>query len=223
MIIKNKHHKLVNGDLENTEQKILLAARDEFIEKGLSNARMQSIADKAGVNKALLHYYFRTKDKLFKAALQDSMSHLWSNVQKEMTTRNNDADLRTLIHSIVTTYITMFAENPEFPRFFIREICNNSPAVNDCLRDIIKAMNVVPTTVFAIYNKELAKGTIKQIAAVHFMINLMGMCATTFIIKPVAEILSKDMKHDIVFDAQFYEQRIRAITEMACDGIFIKK
>ena len=207
---------------ENTEQKILEAAQQEFIEKGFNGVRMQAIADRANVNKALQHYYFRTKDKLFKEALQDIMAHLWGKVQKEMATRNNDADLRTLIHSIVTTYITTFAEKPEVPRFFIREICNNSPTVNDCLRDIIKAMNVVPTTVFAIYNKELAKGTIKQIAVVHFMINLMGMCATTFIIKPVAEILSKDIKHDIVFDAQFYEQRIRTITEMACDGIFIK-
>ena len=50
----------------------------------------------------------------------------------------------------------------------------------------------------------------------------MGMCAATFIIKPVAEIISKDAGNALVFDTQFYEQRIRAITDMACDGIFIK-
>ena len=49
----------------NTEQKILDAAKDVFQQKGMTGARMQEIADKAGINKALLHYYYRTKDKLF--------------------------------------------------------------------------------------------------------------------------------------------------------------
>ncbi|HNA17232.1 MAG TPA: helix-turn-helix domain-containing protein, partial [Ferruginibacter sp.] len=50
---------------KDTEQKILESARNVFIQKGLAGARMQDIADHAGVNKALLHYYFTSKDKLF--------------------------------------------------------------------------------------------------------------------------------------------------------------
>ena len=48
-----------------TEQKILLAARKIFFQKGLAGARMQDIANEAGINKAILHYYFRSKDQLF--------------------------------------------------------------------------------------------------------------------------------------------------------------
>ena len=51
----------------NTEQTILEAAKKIFIHKGMDGARMQEIADEAGINKALLHYYFRSKDKLFEA------------------------------------------------------------------------------------------------------------------------------------------------------------
>jgi AcrR family transcriptional regulator len=223
MVIKNKHSKHLDKVLENTEQKILLAARDEFIEKGLGNARMQTIADKAGVNKALLHYYFRSKDKLFKAALHDVISRLWGTIQQQLAQRDTDADLRTLIHSIVRTYITMFAENPDFPRFVIRELSQNTSNTHEYIREIITSMAIVPTTIITIYNKELARGTIKQIDVMHFMINVMGMCAATFIIQPMAAILSKDRGNALVFNAQFYEQRIRAITDMTCDGIFIKK
>ena len=53
-----------------TEEKIFEAATDVFVEKGLDGARMQDIADHAGINKALLHYYFRTKDKLFNAVFE---------------------------------------------------------------------------------------------------------------------------------------------------------
>src|SRR5262245_51487236 len=48
-----------------TEERIITAARKVFLSKGLAGARMQDIADEAGINKALLHYYFRSKEKLF--------------------------------------------------------------------------------------------------------------------------------------------------------------
>ena len=50
---------------KNTELKILKAAKEVFIIKGFEGSRMQEIADTAGINKSLLHYYFRTKDNLF--------------------------------------------------------------------------------------------------------------------------------------------------------------
>jgi AcrR family transcriptional regulator len=54
-----------------TEQKILEAARQVFLKKGWNGARMQEIADEAGINKALLHYYYRSKDKLFEAVFNE--------------------------------------------------------------------------------------------------------------------------------------------------------
>jgi len=213
----------IDTESKNTGQKILKAAQQEFIEKGVESTRMQSIADRAGVNKALLHYYFRSKDKLFKAALQDVISGLWNNIQKEMDSHSKDADLRTLIHSIVSTYITTFAQNPDFPRFFIHELSRNTSDIHVYIREIISSMNTAPRTIFTIYNRELTRGTVKQISVVHFMMNLMGMCAATFIVKPVVELISKDTGNAIVFNDNFYQQRINAITEMACEGIFVKQ
>ena len=55
---------------KQTEEKIFDAATDVFVEKGMDGARMQDIANHAGINKALLHYYFRTKDQLFNAVFE---------------------------------------------------------------------------------------------------------------------------------------------------------
>ena len=52
---------------KSTEEKILAAAKKVFVLKGMAGARMQDIADEAGINKALLHYYFRSKEKLFES------------------------------------------------------------------------------------------------------------------------------------------------------------
>ena len=56
----------------STEEKILNAAKKVFLTKGMDGARMQDIADEAGINKALLHYYFRSKDKLFEQIFHGS-------------------------------------------------------------------------------------------------------------------------------------------------------
>ena len=55
---------------QDTESKILDSAKEVFIQNGLDGARMQQIADKAGINKSLLHYYYRTKEKLFESVLK---------------------------------------------------------------------------------------------------------------------------------------------------------
>ncbi len=87
--------------MENTEQKILNAAREEFINTGLKGARMQEIADRAGVNKALLHYYFRSKEKLYEAAIREVGETLWGSIEKEMLDLGATADFETYIHSFV--------------------------------------------------------------------------------------------------------------------------
>ena len=61
---------------QDTEQRIFEAARVIFIRKGMSDARMQEIADEAGINKSLLHYYFRTKEKLFDAVFKEAFSQM---------------------------------------------------------------------------------------------------------------------------------------------------
>ncbi|MBD3321035.1 MAG: TetR family transcriptional regulator [Chitinivibrionales bacterium] len=118
-----------------TEQKILDAARAAFVAKGLAGARMQSVADSAGVNKALLHYYFRSKMNLYEAVLQDTMARLWSCLRKAVQAYPRAGDIRELIHTIVSLYIRTMQANPDFPRLFLREVADGGrflPSSGDC-------------------------------------------------------------------------------------------
>ncbi|HOI50037.1 MAG TPA: helix-turn-helix domain-containing protein, partial [Prolixibacteraceae bacterium] len=67
---------------DKTEDKILDAAHEVFLRKGMDGARMQEIADEAGINKALLHYYFRSKEKLFEAILATVLKKAFPNILK---------------------------------------------------------------------------------------------------------------------------------------------
>ncbi len=207
---------------QTTQQKILSAAQLEFCEKGFDGARMQSIALRAGVNKALLHYYFRSKEMLFEITLKRVVELLWNKVQSKLTT-HAQSDLRALIQAIVSAYVTTFASNPDFPRFIFREFSQASPTFLGMLKEIVSSISIAPQTIFSIYAREMKKGSIQRIEPVHFMMNLMGMCAFTFLVKNVVEEISTNYGHGIRYNKEFYSARIKAITKMACDGIFVKK
>ena len=86
---------------QTTEEVILEAARKVFVKKGMYGARMQDIADEAGINKALLHYYFESKDKLFEKVFMEAAGHLFPKVNEVF---NSDASVfekdRTLLRGI---------------------------------------------------------------------------------------------------------------------------
>jgi TetR/AcrR family transcriptional regulator len=209
--------------VSETEQKILLAAREEFSERGFDGARMQAIADHAGTNKALLHYYFRSKEKLFKVTLKDIIATLWSEIHARLDAHQKETDLRSLISTIVSAYITTFAAQPALPKMVIREVTLGSPVLFEVVNEFITSFDNKPNPIFTIYNNELRRGAIKHIELLHFMMNLMSMCAVTFIFIPLAENINKKTGIPITFDQKFFDKRIEAITEMACDGIFIHK
>jgi TetR/AcrR family transcriptional regulator len=206
-----------------TEQKILRAAHDEFCKRGLDGARMQAIAEKAGVNKALLHYYFRSKEKLFEVTLKNVATDLWTDINRRIVEYRKSSDLRALIHAIVHSYITTFSEHPELPVVIIRETMQNSIIFQKAFHEIFYSMKIVPDTITAILKKESEKKRIMRMSTMNFMMNIMGMCVTTFIIKPAIEHFSGKNGTPIIYNKAFYSQRIQAITDMACDGIFIKE
>ena len=107
----------------DTEQKIILAAKQEFIAKGFAGARTTSIAEAAGVTHAMLHYYFRTKEKLFDRILQDVIATL----RQALFTPLEDMSLPfdVMIQNIIERHFDFLADNPDLPRFIISEVYSN--------------------------------------------------------------------------------------------------
>jgi TetR/AcrR family transcriptional regulator len=211
--------------LSETEQKILEAARLEFIEKGKAGARMQNIAQNAGVNKALLHYYFRSKDKLYEEVLKETMTKLWSTLHNNLQgTENSGNDLRVLIRMIVTTFINTIKENPECVRMFLRELVDGSQTIPRILDQVIASFGNLPQRIFAAMGSGIKRGEIKPLEPPQIILNIISMCVSTFFLRPVFSLMyQKVMQRELVYDDAFYRQRIEAIVEMACDGIFFRE
>ena len=108
---------------QTTEEKILAAAKQVFVKKGMTGARMQDIADTAGINKALLHYYFRSKEKLFEVIFKEAATRLFPKINEIL---NSDLPLFDKIHQFTHDYVEMVIETPYLPLFVLNEI-NKQP------------------------------------------------------------------------------------------------
>ena len=163
---------------KTTEKKILDAAKVVFLEKGFDGARMQEIADKAKINKALVHYYFRSKDKLFDAIFQEAFQQFLPKVAEVMMT---EKPLFEKIEFFIDTYITMLSKNPHLPGFVMHEINRNPGRIVN----IIKSSGVRPEFLGLAIQKEVDAGVIMPINPVHLIINILGMCLFPIIGKPI--------------------------------------
>ena len=207
----------------DTEKRILAAARKEFVAKGLDGARMQAVATEAGVNKALLHYYYRSKEKLYQRVLQDTIGTIWSRLAAEFRAQDPGAGLEPLVKTVVTTYIHTLAGNPDFPLFMFREMASGGAAFREGIPELMKKFQHVPATMARVLAEETKAGKIKPGHTIHFFMNLLGMTVMTFLLKPMVQKLSPKFGIQLDFDEAFLEDRIRSITDTLLNGIRIKR
>ncbi len=164
----------------NTEAIILQTARTVFIEKGLAGARMQDIADKAGFNKALLHYYFTSKNKLFDIVFEQEFGNFFSNLAAILTA---ELPLFEKIEKIVLLDIERLTQFPGLPNFMLNEMSQNPDT-------IMKRMNKMPfELILSAFQKqingEVRKGIIKKVSAQQLLINIQSLCIFPFIARPM--------------------------------------
>ncbi len=162
----------------DTEQHILEAARLVFIKKGLEGARMQEIADEAGINKALLHYYFRSKEKLFLHIFENALEAVFAVINESI---HQDGDIFVFIETFVDHYLTVLKKNPFIPNFIFNEI-NSHPERMEQLTAKIK-LNIPQLRHMIERNIEQKK--IILISPEHLLIDLLGMCVFPYVAGPM--------------------------------------
>ncbi|MCW3083131.1 MAG: TetR/AcrR family transcriptional regulator [Bacteroidetes bacterium] len=167
-----------------TEQKILEAAEDVFHEKGYDGARMQEIAEQAGINKGLLHYYFKTKDKLFEAIFSAALNRMISRI---LSILELEIPLDQKIDLIVDQYMGMLMKNPALPRFVLNELNKNPDQfiAKHFKKDIKDAFANFSASV----KKEADNGTIKQIDGHMLFMNMISMIIFPFIGRPLIQVV----------------------------------
>ena len=174
-----------------TEEKIFEAATDVFVEKGLDGARMQDIADHAGINKALLHYYFRTKDKLFNAVFEMIAKKIF---KKFAPVFDETLTLEEKIRFFFREHISFLQANPRLPGFLLNEV-NRNPARIKKLLDNVDFNNLW----MQLYNQhkdELQKYNISQETLPQIMISMAAMSVFPFAARGILEGLLDKMGLD---------------------------
>lgn len=164
----------------NTEEIILEAACEIFFKKGFAGSRMQEIADSAGINKALLHYYFRSKDHLFDAVFTRAISSFLPAIK---ITLEAQMPLKEKITKFVESYVDVLIANPHIPAFVIHELNTDPGRVVQKLRNY----GINPEVVLKQVDEAVASGEIRALNGEHFLINLLSLCIFPFVARPVVQ------------------------------------
>jgi len=161
-----------------TEQRILNAALKVFTHKGMAGARMQEVADEAGINKALLHYYFRDKQRLFEGVFKGSADRQLACVWKVL---EEASDLFSGIERFVATYLDRMLEEPLLPQFIIAELYRDPTN----LLEFIDRGKEGRAHYMRLFEKARASGEIIDIDPREVLVNIMALCAHPFIARPM--------------------------------------
>ena len=174
-----------------TEEKIFEAATDVFVEKGLDGARMQDIADHAGINKALLHYYFRTKDKLFNAVFEMIAKKIF---KKFAPVFDETLTLEEKIRFFFKEHISFLQANPRLPGFLLNEVNRNPARIKKLLNNI--DFNNIWLQLYKQHKNELRKYNISQETLPQIMISMAAMSVFPFAARGILEGLLDKMGLD---------------------------
>jgi len=166
---------------DNTQQKILDAARSVFMKKGLAGARMQEIADEAGINKALLHYYFRTKDKLYYAIIEEAFQTILPLVSDVF---NSSETLEMKLNRLASKYVDLLEEHRYLPLFVLNELQMNPGRISEFI-NLKKFLNIpnLKKQVQTEYGLEF----INEGMLMHAFINFLSNMIFPFIARPIIQ------------------------------------
>ena len=169
---------------KQTEEKIFEAATEVFIEKGMDGTRMQHIADRAGINKSLLHYYYRTKDRLFEAVFEKIADQM---LMKFAPVFDEKLSLEDKIRFFFREHIEFLKKNPRLPSFVLNEINRNPERIRKLIRniDIEKLWNTIENQ----HRDELRKYNIDRKKIPQLMTSIAALSVFPFAARGIFEAI----------------------------------
>lgn len=199
----------------SSEEKIMDAAIKVFTEKGLAGARMQEIADEAGVNKAMVHYYYRNKQNLFENIFKKKVKELFRAFSIILVA---DQSFEEKIRSFIETEIEIISQFPSLPLFVLNEAGKN-PAILD---EVFEEGG--PKRLIKLFRKmveqEVKKGSIRSLKFDELLINIMSLCIYPFVARPILQfVLDKD---DLDYK-DMIEARKHTVADLIINDLSIKR
>ncbi len=200
----------VGHKTRSVEQNIFDAAEEIFHEHGFDGARMQEIADRAGINKAMLHYYFRSKDRLFQTVFSAALDRMLQRIVEPLA---SDLPLGIKIRRFVETYVDELHRHPKMPGFIITELNRHPERLKEAaLKHIVPVLPKIQEQI----DESVGEGRIKPVEAEDLIVNLVSLCTFPFLARPVMQaVLGADPSR---YDA-FLDKRKTSITDFVFNAL----
>jgi len=176
----------------DTEQRILDAAHAVFVRRGTAGARMQEIAGEAQVNQALLHYYFRSKEQLARAAFERAGSQLMPAVIRVVA---SDDPLEEKVARVIALELDHLSRAPYLPGYIIGEVAHHPERAQQLIAAMSGGLTpeVIRPRVFGALKRQIdarvAAGAMRPIAPESFMVNLVSLCIFPFAARPMLQAI----------------------------------
>ena len=172
-----------HSNLQSTEARILQAAEKEFFEKGYAGARTVSIAEAAGVTHAMLHYYFRTKDKLFEQIVAGKINMLGDIILSAIGDGNLPLEER--IRQGVERHFDFIAANRDLPRFIVNEVLSRPNHIEIMKRNALHIVNSLLGSLQREIDEYAARGLCRKVDARMLLIDIVSLNVFPFMAAPI--------------------------------------
>lgn len=167
----------VNNHIEN---KIIEAAQELFMEKGFEKTNMSEIARKAGINRPALHYYFRTKDKMFEAVFSTLVGSFLPHLEDIFA---KDIPFMDKVQKVLDGYIVIFTQNPSLPQFILGEVNRDLEHLLETIRNL--HFDTYLQSIEKILISEMEKGNLKTVPIPMVMLTFYSQLIFPFLAKPL--------------------------------------
>jgi AcrR family transcriptional regulator len=199
----------MENSTSTTEERILEAAKKVFHCKGFDGARMQEIADEAGVNKSLVHYYYRNKDNIFQAVFEDAFSKLITKLNEIFY---SDLDFKSKITIFVSYYVSFLSENSYIPLFILNGLYEKP----DMIKAMLKKKNFAPEKLMEQIRKQVKEELHLEIDPFHLYINILALSIFPVIAKPLIQTIFGYSNDQL---KQFNEERKTVVPDFILNAL----
>lgn len=179
----------------NTETRILRAAEHEFLSKGFDGARTTAIAEAAGVTHAMLHYYFRTKSRLFERIISEKATLL--RIALSESIGDPSRSLEELLSDLISVHIDFISENPELPRFLLNELFPRSERAHVFFDRLYQ---YIPHIIIRLQKKidmEADAGRCRRLDARMILLDVVSLNIFPFLVVPAINQISEGFLFDM--------------------------
>ena len=201
--------------MESIEKRILWVAERLFLEKGFSGTSTTEIAKAVGCNQALIHYYFRTKEKLFWDVFSPKMEQLVEYLDAPL---EEEGDFFQRIRNIIEFYFGMLSLDERLAPFIVGELLMNPSRWNFFRERFLQSES--RSEAYGRFDQmvqdEITKGSIRPVETIDLVLDVMSLCLSSFIVAPMG-FASSECDHNERKD--YLDRRKTDITELVINGL----